>query len=260
VESYLDGNPNNYPPLNNWDVSNVTNMQDVFSGPLPKKLRNEFNENIADWDVSNVTDMSYMFDRCKSFNQPLNSWNVSNVTKMHNIFSRAEAFNQPLDNWHVSHVTNFNNMFKDATSFNQSIDSWNIPEDKSMFLGATAYLIGETKRKQDETKRKRDEAHERMTAQAEIALKNSENSPYEECLFCAEPLDNINGPGTSIKCDMNCNDAVYICQNNHIAHRGCILQSCNSDEVDVAGQMGSIYSYNKELAHKNNCPFVECHY
>ena len=50
------------------------------------EFKYDFNENINDWDVSNVTNMSYMFCNCHNFNQPLNSWDVSNVKNMKNIF------------------------------------------------------------------------------------------------------------------------------------------------------------------------------
>ena len=36
-----------------------------------------FNQPLNDWDVSNVTDMEQMFLDATSFNQPLNNWNVS---------------------------------------------------------------------------------------------------------------------------------------------------------------------------------------
>ena len=35
---------------------------------------------INDWDVSNVTNMAGMFEKAESFNQPLNKWNVSIVS------------------------------------------------------------------------------------------------------------------------------------------------------------------------------------
>ena len=61
---------------------------------------------IGKWDVSNVTDMSDMFARAYNFNQPLNSWNTSNVTDMNHMFFAAREFNQPLNNWNVSNVSN----------------------------------------------------------------------------------------------------------------------------------------------------------
>ena len=44
---------------------------------------------INTWDVSNVTDMSEMFAGCSSFNQPLGSWDVSNVTDMSKMFDEC---------------------------------------------------------------------------------------------------------------------------------------------------------------------------
>ena len=43
-----------YGDISNWNVSNVTDMSDMFNDT-------EFNGDISKWDVSNVTDMSDMF-------------------------------------------------------------------------------------------------------------------------------------------------------------------------------------------------------
>ena len=42
-------------PISNWDVSQVTNMGELF------KDRRNFNDDISNWDVSSVTNISYMF-------------------------------------------------------------------------------------------------------------------------------------------------------------------------------------------------------
>ena len=82
---------------------------------------NSFNQPLNNWNVSNVTNMNYMFENATSFNQPLNKWNVSNVTDMWCMFWGAESFNQPLNNWNVSNVTDTEGMFQDASSFNQPL-------------------------------------------------------------------------------------------------------------------------------------------
>ena len=46
--------------ISNWDVSNVTNMERMFSG-------SSFNQDISSWDVSNVTNMSEMFQSAQVF-------------------------------------------------------------------------------------------------------------------------------------------------------------------------------------------------
>ncbi|AWH85502.1 hypothetical protein HYN59_10405 [Flavobacterium album] len=106
-------------PLNSWDVSNVTDMSGMFS-------LSTFNKPLNNWDVSNVTSMLGMFSEASSFNQPLNDWDVSNVISMDKMFNYADSFNQPLDNWDVSNVTDMAEMFYGATSFNQPLNNWNV--------------------------------------------------------------------------------------------------------------------------------------
>ena len=81
---------------------------------------------INTWNVSNVTDMSQLFSGANAFNQPLNNWDVGNVTNMDSMFACAASFNQPLNNWNVSNVTDMRGMFLSASSrymVKSSIDS-----------------------------------------------------------------------------------------------------------------------------------------
>ncbi len=41
------------------------------------------------WNVSNITDMSNLFE-CSNFNDDISNWNVSNVTNMNNMFSYSQ--------------------------------------------------------------------------------------------------------------------------------------------------------------------------
>jgi surface protein len=84
----------------------------------------DFNEDISNWDVSNVTDMYDMFAGCKKFNQPLNRWNVHKVEYMSCMFSGCAAFNQPLDQWDVGNVKVMSAMFKSCSAFDQPVDQW----------------------------------------------------------------------------------------------------------------------------------------
>ena len=54
----------NLTKISNWDVSNVTNMSDMFSNCY------KFNQDILNWDVSN-TNMNFMFYFCWNFNQSI---------------------------------------------------------------------------------------------------------------------------------------------------------------------------------------------
>ena len=118
--------------INDWDVSHITNMSNMFAG-------SGFNQDISGWNVSAVTNMSNTFSGAIKFNQPLNSWDVSHVTNMSGMFGEALKFNQPLNSWNVSNVTNMNYMFAAAIKFNQNINSWdvsNVTDMSNMFGSA----------------------------------------------------------------------------------------------------------------------------
>jgi surface protein len=105
--------------IGNWNVSGVTNMQEMF-------FFSGFNQDIGSWDVSNVTNMTEMFFGASSFNQDIGSWNVSSVTNMFGMFRDTTSFNQDISGWDTSAVTNMYRMFRNATSFNQDIGSWDV--------------------------------------------------------------------------------------------------------------------------------------
>tara|TARA_B110000902_G_scaffold14483_1_gene17219 strand:- start:91 stop:2274 length:2184 start_codon:yes stop_codon:yes gene_type:complete len=105
--------------ISSWDVSNVTNMNQMFAESYA------FNQPIGYWDVSSVTNMNGLFFFTTAFNQPINDWNVSSVTDMGGMFIES-GFNQPLDAWDVSNVTSMFTMFSSALAFNQSLDTWDV--------------------------------------------------------------------------------------------------------------------------------------
>ena len=143
VRSYIE-NRNNLPPwlqgipIGDWDVSRVTDMEELFSG-----YRN-FNEPLTNWNVSRVTNMFAMFMHCTNFNQPLNHWNVSNVIQTSMMFYNCRDFNQPLGNWDVSHVMDTEEMFDNCRSFNQDLSNWNVSNVSTitrMFSGCESLTI-----------------------------------------------------------------------------------------------------------------------
>ncbi|MFC4219966.1 BspA family leucine-rich repeat surface protein [Flagellimonas marina] len=66
--------------IGSWDVSNVTNMESMFS-------QASINVNLSNWDVSNVTNMDFMFNLASDFNQNLGAWDISSVTTMSGMLS-----------------------------------------------------------------------------------------------------------------------------------------------------------------------------
>ena len=121
--------------LSNWDVSNVKSMRRMFSN-----CKN-FNCDLSKWNVSNVEDMGFMFRGCKNFNSDLSKWNVSNVEDMGFMFLSCDNFNsdgKSLNNWDVSNVQDMGYMFQDCYNFNSDLSKWNVSNGigmKHMFDG-----------------------------------------------------------------------------------------------------------------------------
>ena len=107
-----------YGNISDWDVSQVTDMSDLFQG------KTTFNDDISRWDVSSVTTMNNMFYMTTTFNQDIGDWDVSQVTDVYHMFYRTHSFNQNIGAWDVSNVTTMDFMFHSSSSFNQDITSW----------------------------------------------------------------------------------------------------------------------------------------
>ena len=122
--------------ISQWNVSNVTDMSEMFADAK------NFNSDISSWDVNNVVNMSGMFSEAETFNADISQWNVSQATDMSNMFYKATAFNQDIGNWDVSQVTSMHNMFGNAKSFNQDLNKWtvsNVINMSFMFEGANNF-------------------------------------------------------------------------------------------------------------------------
>ena len=75
-----------------WDVSNVTDMQEMF-------YETDINQDLKQWNVENVTNMEKMFYNAKYFNQDLSNWNVDNVTECDNFYEGADSWLLPKPNF-----------------------------------------------------------------------------------------------------------------------------------------------------------------
>jgi surface protein len=68
---------------------------------------------MPDWDVSLVTNMEDLFKDKSAFNQDISRWNTASVTSMRQMFERAYAFTaSDLADWNVGKVTDMNGMFQ----------------------------------------------------------------------------------------------------------------------------------------------------
>jgi surface protein len=122
-------------PLNNWNTGNVTLMDGMLSGQY--NGTSIFNSDISTWNTSKVTNMSNMFTRNSLFNQPIGNWNTGNVTTMESMFWGATNFNQPIGNWNTSKVTTMDSMFRGISffnNFNQPIGNWDTGNVTTMFV------------------------------------------------------------------------------------------------------------------------------
>ena len=84
-----------YGDINTWDVSDVTNMVNLFRGNIWNGAATvdtdckNFNSDIGNWNVGKVTDMSYMFYYATSFDRDISNWDTGNVILMRNMFDYA---------------------------------------------------------------------------------------------------------------------------------------------------------------------------
>ncbi|MGL9768961.1 BspA family leucine-rich repeat surface protein [Enterococcus sp. DIV0806c] len=135
----LFGNLRNLEIIENigrMDVSNVQNMRQMFLNTSIREL------DLNNWDMSNVTDISHMFDGTSSLRTlHVRNWNTSKVTNMSFMFSDARSLTKlDISNWDTSNVTNMGVMFQNAGSLIElDMSNWNtskVTNMSFMFSGA----------------------------------------------------------------------------------------------------------------------------
>lgn len=125
--------------IDQWDVSNVTNMEGMFSN-----CNCFIGTDIGNWDVSNVTSMEYMFYACSNFNSDLSKWDISNVSDKLYIFVGCAALieenkpeslqikrHQPID---YSVINKYSNTYCSNTKFITTTVVNDIMEDYNKIL------------------------------------------------------------------------------------------------------------------------------
>ena len=135
--------------MNDWDVSRVTVLFDIFKNDAANGVDfSTFNEDIDGWDVSGVTLMTTVFLDAFNFNSPLSSWNTAQVTFLDLAFRvdvntpNGITFNQDIGSWNTAKVQKMSYALGYATEFNQDIGSWNtnkVDFMKGTFQGASKF-------------------------------------------------------------------------------------------------------------------------
>ena len=98
-----------------WDVSNVKSMQGMFASAAYRV--DEWKLNLTGWNLQSLTDTSYMFAHAARLSSKvtfvgLNTWDTSNITDMTQMFYYAgynASYILNISNWNVSNVTKYGN-------------------------------------------------------------------------------------------------------------------------------------------------------
>ncbi|AMG51535.1 BspA family leucine-rich repeat surface protein (plasmid) [Enterococcus gallinarum] len=123
--------------LSEWDTSNVTNMSSMFT--IARELSSI---NVSSWDTSNVTNMSGMFSSTTALSSvDVSLWNTSKVTNMSGMFQSTNGLSSlDVSSWDTSKVTNMSNMFHNARELSSlDVSSWDtskVTNMSNMFLRA----------------------------------------------------------------------------------------------------------------------------
>jgi len=125
--SAVDCKEGNDVPIALWNVSQVTNMADVFA------YTEAFNADISAWNTAKVTNMGGAFRDATAFNADISAWNTAAVTNMRATFYNAAAFNADISGWNIAAVTDMGYTFYNAAAFTADISAWNTVKVTNMF-------------------------------------------------------------------------------------------------------------------------------
>lgn len=227
-------------PINDWDVSDITNMDSLFENEEPCQ------PHIPDWDVSSVISMKRMFFNAQKFNSPLQDWDVSNVKNMEQTFAQAEKFNQYIGSWDLKSVTTTKQMFWLAESFNQNLMDWdvsNIARMDDMFLNAYKF----------------DQRLDRWNMAKVLPLTGPGSSGNEPCSLASQMFYQAGPKPGNGKCNINLLSTWRLWV-KEFGDAGCSLfnifgSDCNDEDGDVYGTMPSdddhcIKSKTKKMGNK----------
>jgi len=113
--------------LGSWNISNVNSMRGTFQNSKISLGGN----NIDKWNVGKCKTFQALFMNCFLADLDLSSWNVSNVVSARYAFwSSTITSNNNINDWNVSVIEEASYMFYNCQNFDCDISSWNMSKLK----------------------------------------------------------------------------------------------------------------------------------
>ena len=157
---YFCGSLFSLPDISNWNTTNVTDMNNMFSYSSLSYLPDALNWNtinvkdmhfmfssckllsslpdISKWNIKNVTSLGYMFSGCESLISlpDISNWNTINVKEMDGMFSHLKLLSSlpDISKWNIKNAFNLNHLFDECSSLKSlpDISNWNTSNVKGM--------------------------------------------------------------------------------------------------------------------------------
>ena len=123
--------------VSNFNTSNVIDMSGMFQG-----CSNLTELDVSDWDVFNVYEMGWMFDGCTSLTSlDLSSWNIGGTRTMQSMFAGCASLTSlNVNNFRCSYTSS--GMFSGCSSLTQldlsNFDTSSVHYMNSMFAGCSS--------------------------------------------------------------------------------------------------------------------------
>ncbi|WP_164508104.1 BspA family leucine-rich repeat surface protein [Lapidilactobacillus wuchangensis] len=122
LDKYFDDLPNltTVQGASNFDVANVTNMEQLFWDDTSLT-----SIDVANWDVSQVTSMRQMFKNDGALTSlDVANWNTASLNSLDGTFESTGITNLAVANWNTSHVTALDNTFEDMPITQIDVSKW----------------------------------------------------------------------------------------------------------------------------------------
>ena len=118
----------NIPDISKWDASNLTNSSNLFSNCINLLTIDD----ISKWKMNKVTNMSNMFFNCKNIISlpDISSWDLKSLTNMNGIFCNCSSLKSlpEISKWNTERVINMSGLFRNCINLEKlpDISIWNV--------------------------------------------------------------------------------------------------------------------------------------